>query len=191
MNLQEQISRIQEVMGVISEVRVPRSERKELYKDENIIVIVPLTHRALQKYASYCQWCINDDLDEWEYYHKGRHAVIIQRNPNKPKEGITGNPVASELFLLDKLEQNFYDVSSVQHILDYQFKDRDEMLEYFQEIGNDVSDFATNIVYYSPTNGLFDMEDNYMLSYGLDISDIPNVTPEVIKIMDDYLTKEI
>jgi len=29
-----------------------------------------------------------------------------------------------------------------------------------------------------------------MLSYGLDISDIPNVTPEVIKIMDDYLMKE-
>jgi len=191
MNLQEQISRIQEVMGVISEVRVPRSERKELYRDENIIVIVPLTHRALQKYANRCQWCINNDLHEWEDYHKGRHAVIIQRNPIKPKEGITGNPVASELFLLDKLEQNFYDVSSVQHILDYQFKDRDEMLEYFQEIGNDVSDFATNIVYYSPTNGLFDMEDNYMLSYGLDISDIPNVTPEVIKIMDDYLTKEI
>jgi hypothetical protein len=190
MNLQEQISRIHTMMGVISEVRVPRGERVELYKDDNIIVVVPLTHRALQKYASYCQWCINDDLYEWEDYHKGRHAVIIQRNPKKIKVGITGNPVASELFLLDSLEQNFYDVSSVQHILDYQFKDRDEMLEYFQEIGNDVSDFATNIVYYSPINGLFDMEDNHMLSYGLDISDIPNVTPEVIKIMDDYLMKE-
>lgn len=189
MNLQEHIRKVLRE-ELINEVRVPRDERVQLYKDDNIIVVVPLTHRALQKYANRCQWCINDDLDEWENYHKGRHAVIIQRNPKKPKEGITGNPVASELFLLDRLEQNFYDVSSVQHILDYQFKDRDEMLEYFQEIGNDVSDFATNIVYYSPTNGLFDMEDNYMLSYGLDILDIPNITPEVIKIMDDYLMKE-
>ena len=42
MNPQESIRRI------LKEVRVPRSERVELYKDENIIVVVPLTHRALQ-----------------------------------------------------------------------------------------------------------------------------------------------
>ena len=181
MNLQESIRRI------LREVRVPRSERVELYKDENIIVVVPLTHRALKKYAHQCQWCINDDLDEWEDYHKGKHAVIIQRNPKKPKIGITGNPVASELFLLDKLEQNQYDEGALQNILDYQFKDRDEMMEYFQTIGNEISDFATNIVYYSPINGLFDQEDNYMWSYHMEISQVPNVTPEVIKIMDDYL----
>ena len=183
MNLQESIIRI------LKEVRVPRSERVELYKDDNIIVVVPLTHRALQKYANRCQWCINDDIGEWEDYHKGKHAVIIQRNPKKPKIGITGNPVASELFLLDKLEQNQYDLESIKNILGYQFKDRNEMMEYFQTIGNDISDFATNIVYYSPINGLFDQEDNYMWSYNMEISQIPNVTLEVIKIMDDYLSR--
>jgi len=39
MNLQEQISRMKSMMGIISEVRVPRDERVELYKDDNIIVV--------------------------------------------------------------------------------------------------------------------------------------------------------
>ena len=37
MNLQEQIHRIQSMMGVISEVRVPKKEREEIYKDDNKI----------------------------------------------------------------------------------------------------------------------------------------------------------
>ena len=171
----------------LNEVRVPRSERVELYKDDNIIVVVPLTHRALQKYATNCLWCINDDLIEWEDYHKGRHVVIIQRNPKKPKIGITGMPVASEIFLLDRWEQGYYDRESVEGTLNYRFKDENEMDEYFQSIGNDVSDFMTNIVFYSPTNGLFDMEDNNMWSYNMEISQIPNVTLEVIEKIDNYL----
>ena len=186
MNLKQTIRRI--LREELNEIRVPRSERVELYKDDNIIVVVPLTHRALQKYAHQCQWCINDDLSEWEYYHKGRHVVIIQRNPKKPKIGITGNPVASELFLLERWEQGAYDKQSVEDILNYKFKDENEMNEYSQSIGNDVSDFMTNIVFYSPTNGLYDMEDNHMWNYHIEIKDIPNVTSEVIEMMDDYLT---
>jgi hypothetical protein len=174
----------------LNEIRVPRSERVKLYKDDNIIVVVPLTHRALQKYAHECQWCINDDRGEWEDYHKGRHVVIIQRNPKKPKIGVTGNPVASELFLLEKWEQGVYDKESVEDILNYEFKGEDKMDEYFQSIGNDVSDFMTNIVFYSPTNGLYDMEDNFLWNFNIEINNIPNVKPKVIEIMDDYLTNE-
>jgi hypothetical protein len=191
MNLQEQISRIHEMMGVISEVRVPRSERKELYRDENIIVIVPLTHRALQKYASYCQWCINDDLDEWEDYHKGRHAVIIQRNPKKVKMGITDNPIPTEIFFIAKWDNNASSFEDVCQLLNYEFRNDRTMSDYYVNISNDINNFATNIVYYSPTNGIYDMEDNFLWNFNYEISDIPNVTPEVIKIMDDYLTKEI
>ena len=79
MILRESIRRI--LKEELTEVRVPRDERVELYKDNNIIVIVPLSHRALQKYSHRCQWCINDDKGEWEDYHKNKHAVIIQRNP--------------------------------------------------------------------------------------------------------------
>lgn len=184
-DLKESIRRI--LREELNEIRVPRSERVELYRDNNIIVVVPLTHRALQKYATNCLWCINDDLIEWEDYHKGRHVVIIQRNPKKPKIGITGMPVASEIFLLDRWEQGYYDRESVEGTLNYRFKDENEMDEYFQSIGNDVSDFMTNIVFYSPTNGLFDMEDNNMWSYNMEISQIPNVTLEVIKKIDNYL----
>ena len=66
------------IRHILKETRVPRSERVELYKDENIIVVVPLTHKALKKYANQCQWCINSDNSEWEDYHKGKHNKFIK-----------------------------------------------------------------------------------------------------------------
>ena len=183
MKLQQSIRRI------LSEVRVPREERVELYKDNNIIVIVPLTHRALQKYAHRCQWCINQDKSEWEDYHQGKHAVIIQRNPKKVKMGITGNPTASEILILERWDNGHYKFRDVCGILGYEFKDEIEMGDYYVNITNDINNFATNIVYYSPENGLYDMEDNYLWNFNIEINDIPNVTPEVIKMMDDYLQK--
>lgn len=173
----------------INEARVPRNERVELYKDENIIVVVPLTHRALQKYAHECQWCINSDVDEWEEYHKGKHAVIIQRKPKKEKIGITGQPTASEIFLLTKWDNNESSFEDVCHMLDYEFRNDRTMSDYYITISNDINNFATNIVYYSPESGVYDMEDNNLYNFNDEISDIPNVTPEVIKIMDDYFEK--
>jgi hypothetical protein len=190
MNLQEQISRIQSMMGVISEVRVPRNERVELYKDNNIIVVVPLTHRALRKYANSCQWCINDDIDEWEDYHQGKHAVIIQRNPKKVKMGITDNPIPTEIFFIAKWDNNQSSFEDVCQLLNYEFRNDRTMSDYYVNISNDINNFATNIVYYSPTNGIYDMEDNFLWNFKYEISDIPNVTPKVIKIMDDYLMNE-
>jgi len=181
MNLQETIRRI------LKEVRVPRSERVELYKDENIIVVVPLTHRALQKYAHQCQWCINDDKGEWEDYHKGKHAVIIQRNPKKPKIGITGNPTASEIFLLTKWDNNQSSFEDVCQMLDYEFRNDRTMSDYYVTISNNINNFATNIVYYSPETGIYDQENNFLWNFNIEINDIPNVKPKVIEIMDDYL----
>lgn len=177
-NLQESI-RI-----ILREVRVPRNERVELYKDKNIIVVVPLTHRALQKYAHQCQWCINDDESEWEDYHKGRHAVIIQRNPNKPKIGIK-YPIPSEIFTIE----HYSDIDSLYNIMGVKFSSNEERDDYMDSVTSSIDNFATNIVYYSPSGSLYDQEDNYLPQYGYEISDIPNVTPEVIKIMDDYLQK--
>lgn len=189
MNLQEQISRIQSMMGIVSEVRVSRDERVELYKDDNIIVVVPLTHRALRKYANSCQWCINNDLGEWEDYHKGKHVVIIQRNPKKEKIGITGNPTASELLMYERWGEG-YTFDDIESILGYEFENQEQAEEYLGSLTKNIDNFATNILYYSPENGLYDMEDNRLQTYGYRIDDIPNVTPEVIEIMDNYLTKE-
>ena len=178
------------IRKVLKEVRVPRSERVELYKDDNIIVVVPLTHRALKKYAHECQWCINSDLDEWEDYHKGKHAVIIQRNPKKPKIGITGNPTASEIFLLAKWDNNQSSFEDVCQMLDYEFRNDRTMSDYYVTISNDINNFATNIVYYSPETGIYDQEDNFLWNFNIEINDIPNVKPKVIEIMDDYLQEE-
>ena len=176
----------------LSEIRVPKNERVELYKDDNIIVVVPLTHRALQKYAHRCQWCINDDKSEWEDYHQGLHAVIIQRKPKKIKLGITGNPTASEIFLLQRWNDDRYGFGDVCGILNYQFKDEKEMGDYLIKLSNDINNFATNIVYYSPENGLYDMEDNYLWNFDIEANDIPNVNSKVLQIIDDYFeNKEV
>ena len=177
----------------INEVRVPREERVELYKDDNIIVVVPLTHRALQKYAHRCQWCINDDLHEWEDYHKGLHAVIIQRKPKKERIGISGHPTASEIITFERWSEGGYTFNDFQDILGYEFDGENKgqaikkAEKYFLPLIKDIDNFATNITYYSPTNGIYDMEDNNLWSFDFKISDIPNVTPEVIEIMDNYL----
>jgi hypothetical protein len=186
MNLKQTIRRI--LREELNEIRVPRSERVELYKDDNIIVVVPLTHRALQKYATNCQWCINDDRGEWEDYHQKKHAVIIQRNPKKEKIGITGQPIASEILMMSRWDDGGYRFQDVCEILGYQFKNEQEMGDYYVTISNDINNFATNIVYYSPENGIYDMEDNPLWGFNIEINDIPNVTPKVIEIMDDYLT---
>jgi hypothetical protein len=185
MNLQERIKKV--LKQHLNEVRVPREERVQLYKDDNIIVIVPLTHNALKKYAHKCQWCINDDKHEWEDYHQNRHAIIIQRHPKKLKIGITGHPIASEILVISRWDEGGYSFKDVCSILGYEFTDESKLLEYYLTLTKDINNFATNIVYYSPENGIYDMEDNFLWNFNYEISDIPNVTPEVIKIMDDYL----
>jgi hypothetical protein len=144
----------------------------------------------LRKYANSCQWCINGDIDEWEDYHKGRHAVIIQRNPKKVKLGITNNPTPTEIFFIAKWDNNEGSFEDVCQMLDYEFRNDRTMSNYYVNMSNDINNFGTNIVYYSPENGVYDMEDNFLPNFNYEITDIPNVTPEVIEIMDNYLTKE-
>jgi hypothetical protein len=185
MTLQETIRK------VLRETSVPKSERVQLYKDENIIVVVPLTHSALQKYAQKCQWCINNDRGEWESYHQGVSAVIIQRKPKINVIGITGNPTASEIYFMSRWDNGNWDIENVEEALNYQFKSERSVSNYYMSISTDINNFATNIVYYSPEHGVYDMEDNLIGDYHFNISDIPNVTNEVINIMDDYLKKQL
>ncbi len=72
-------------------------------------------------------------------------------------------------------------------MLDYEFRNDRTMSDYYVTISNDINNFATNIVYYSPENGVYDQEDNFLWNFNIEINDIPNVKPKVIEIMDDYL----
>lgn len=180
---------ITERQSNLIEVRVPREERIELYRDDNLIIVVPLTHRALRKYANRCQWCINSDIDEWENYHQGLSCVIIQRNPQKIKVGITGLPTASEIFILRQFETENSTFDDITKMLDYDFETEENLENYYEDLISDFTNFATNIVYYGGQSSsmCFDMEDNLIQNFGYSISDVPNLTPEIIKIMDNYL----
>jgi len=176
-------------MVKLKEIKINKDERIELYRDKDIVVIIPLTHLALQKYAHRCQWCINNDRFEWEGYHKGRHAMIIQRKPKKLKIGITGNPTASEILIISRWGEGGYKFNDVCDILGYNFKDEVSLSDYEVSLVNDIDNFATNIVYYSPENSIYDMEDNYLWNYNYELTDIPNITIELKEIIDNYLTE--
>jgi hypothetical protein len=127
-------------------------------------------------------------LDEWEDYHQGKHAVILQRNPKNVKIGVTNNPTPTEIFFIAKWDNNESSFEDVCDMLGYEFIDDRSMENYYINLTNDINNFGVNIVYYSPENGVYDQEDNFLWNFNYDILDIPNITPEVIKIIDDYLT---
>lgn len=95
----------------------------------------------------------------------------------------------SEIFLLSKWDNNQSSFEDVCQMLDYEFRNDRTMSDYYVTITNDINNFGTNIVYYSPENGVYDQEDNFLWNFNYEISDIPNITNEVIDIMNGYLQK--
>jgi hypothetical protein len=149
----------------ITEARVKKSDRIDIYRDENIVVVAPLTHQSLQKYASECAWCINHDEYEWEIYHQGNIAIIIQRKPKNNKIGDTGQETPEEIY---EFTHNGFDSPEDE---DY----------YYELIGN-IENFDLNIVYYNPQSDiLYDKGNNCLTEFGYSIHDIPNITEEIIK----------
>jgi hypothetical protein len=178
---------ITESQTELLEIRVPREERIELYRDEEVVVVIPLTHRALRKYATYCQWCIIRDVHEWEQHHQGTSMVIAQRHPTPNRKGITGNPTFFEIYSLHRLRNEYDELEYVNDVLNYNFESEEAALEYYEELIKDINNFGLNSVYYGNDNDIYDSGDNYLRSFGYNISDIPNMTPEIVNIMDDYL----
>ena len=172
---------------MLNEGRVKRSERLDVFRNDDIIVVMPLTHTALRKYANKCQWCINDDINEWEQYHKGKHVIIIQRKPKENKKGVTGKSTAEEIYVLDRWDNGNWDLESVEQTLDYQFRSETSMERYLLSLTSDISNFDTNIVYYSPENGIYDMEDNFLWNYHYEISDVPNISVEIVNMINDFV----
>jgi hypothetical protein len=173
--------------NLLQEVRVPREERIELFRNEDVVVVIPLTHRALRKYATYCQWCIIRDVYEWEQHHQGTSMVITQRHPKPLKKGITGNPTFYEIYSLHRLRNNYDDLEYVNDVLNYNFDSDDEAIEYYEELIKDINNFGMNTIYYGNDKDIYDSGDNYLRSFGYGINDVPNMTPEIINIMDDFL----
>lgn len=175
------------IKNVLREARVPREERIQLYKDKNIIIVVPLTHKALRKYATKCKWCINNDYrSEWEDYQKGKHVIIIQRNPKSEKIGITGKPTFIEIFVLDSY---LSDIKAINEILNFNFENRKQVEEYLSYLLDDINNFDTNIMYYAPNSIIFDKENNPVGDFGYKLEDVPNITPEAIEILNSYFNK--
>ena len=95
---------------------------------------------------------------------------------------------ASEIFTIAKWDNNMATMEDVEDMLDYIFRSERSMQNYYLDLTKDINNFALNTVYYSPEEGgVFDMEDNYLPNFNYEISDVPNVTPEVIDLIKKHI----
>ena len=172
----------------IFESRVSRNERIELYRDDKIVVVVPLTQKALQKYATGCSWCINSDVREWEDYHEGKSILIIQRNRINNEIGITGNTKSEELYWLTKLYKNESSWSDIIDEIDYDKKLDNNWRDYYKKLSSDINNFDISVVFYNGIN-LFDCGNNELSEFNKTIHDIPNLNNDIINIIDQFLKR--
>jgi hypothetical protein len=170
----------------LNEVRVPRKDRIQLYKDNNIIVIVPLTHDALRKYATNCLWCINSDRQEW-VLREGQSVLIIQRNPIPVRIGISGVPTNEEIYAFKRWEEGRYSKKDIENILDYEFSSEDNLKYYYDQLTSNISNFDMNTVFHSRGEGTIDKGNNYLSDYGFGLRQVPHINDEAINTINKYL----
>lgn len=156
---------LNEHQKTITEARVKKSDRVDIYRDENVVVVAPLTHEALQKYANECSWCINSDEDEWIYYHQGDVVIIIQRKNIKVRGGLMN---------YDTLPEEIYDFT-------HGGINNEDDEDLYKELVSDIYNFDLNIVYYRPKDGLlYDKMDNCLSEFGYTIWNIPNMNQYIV-----------
>lgn len=74
---------------IFLEGKVSKSDKVDIYRDDNYIVIRPLTHKASCKYGAYTSWCISVPGDEYIFNNNIQDCCvifIIQRNYKISKE---------------------------------------------------------------------------------------------------------
>jgi len=170
----------------LNEVRVPRTDRIQLYKDNNIVVVVPLTHDALRKYATNCLWCINSDKQEWAL-REGQSVLIIQRNPTPVRIGISGVPTNEEIYAIKRWEEGRYSKEDIENILDYKFSSDSELEKYYNELTSNIKNFDMNTVFHSRGEGTIDKGNNYLSDYGFGLRQVPHINDEAINAINKYL----
>jgi hypothetical protein len=174
-------------LNLLIETKVPKSQRVEIYRDNNIVVIIPLTHSALQKYATGCSWCINNDKSEWEDYHQGKSCIIIQRNKIEDRIGITKNTTAEEIFQINKWINGALSFDKLKDTLSYDFESEFATKKYFSILTKNINNFSLNKLYFSSEYGLYDMEDNHLSIFGYELTDVPNVSLNISNKIYDVL----
>ena len=70
---------------LLKEKSVKKSDRIDIYRDNNYIVVRPLTHEASCKYGAYTGWCTSVPVAKyiWDEYPDNILIIIIQRNYKK------------------------------------------------------------------------------------------------------------
>jgi len=66
----------------ITEVSVKKTERIDIYRDSNYIVVRPLSEQASCKYGAYSKWCISaPSSGAWDEYNSDIIIImILQKN---------------------------------------------------------------------------------------------------------------
>jgi hypothetical protein len=72
---------------IISEGRVPRDERIEIFKDVDCLIVAPLSKKAASKYGAYTKWCTSAPSNDYIWnghnipnHHESALVYIIFNN---------------------------------------------------------------------------------------------------------------
>jgi hypothetical protein len=58
-------------------MKVPKEERRVVYKDENFLIIHPLTHRASCKYGAFTKWCTSTPSNPGPFNNYSAKGLLL------------------------------------------------------------------------------------------------------------------
>lgn len=148
---------VQDLMDMDSErkkAKVVERDAKKMFENDNLLIVVPRTHAASQKYGAHTQWCITEHSDYyWNHYTAERgltpHFIIFKESCNDYD------------WLSDNNLEKIAIMVGTDHDIESVFKANDE------DITTSLRSFTLNVPDESESMDF----DEFMAYYGCEIND--------------------
>lgn len=164
---------INNLEDLVIEKRVERSDREELYRDDDFIVVRPLTHEASRKYGCDTNWCTSVERESfWEEHTKNGIVIYVINRHKKPKP-------------LSERNQKIREFQKLYNEDEWDYLSKEEKIKKFL-------DFSRVAVSYSPDDYGFAIHDAHNFDLNnfdiYDINELP-IPKNITKLIDDYIYK--
>jgi hypothetical protein len=173
------------------ESNVKKNERIEILRDDNYIVVAPLTERASCKYGAFTHWCISapgsgyfENYNNINLEGKDKLIFILNRKLNITQKQKDVYDKYNYIFY--KYENSdFYDGENEETVLD-------KKLEL--EETDDFLDFSKICIYYNykqRTYGIYSGNNIFLNDFGYDIHNLDaiGIEPYVIDAIFEFCKK--
>lgn len=111
----------------LNEVRVKSQDRVKLYQDDNLLVVVPLTHTASCKYGANTKWCTAVPSNSSHYEEYTKEGVLIYFIITSPYKDT--NKPQYKFAYYESFNPNFQESNGWYDMSDYQLPQDEEALD--------------------------------------------------------------